>query len=139
MKSMLRILHLEDDPRDSEIVESLLIEEGIACELIRVSTRDQFRSAVEQESFDLILADYALPSFDGISALAIALGQPHLPFSVPTKWFDMFPLDSFDMAVDDDVYFAWDDLRKHRDTLSNKAWNRSWPAFAVSCMQPSTS
>jgi PAS domain S-box-containing protein len=81
MKSKLRILHLEDDPRDSEIVESLLIEEGIACELIRVSTRDQFRSAVEQEAFDIILADYALPSFDGISALAIALTQrPTVPF-----------------------------------------------------------
>jgi PAS domain-containing protein len=81
MKSKLRILHLEDDPHDSEIVESLLIEEGIACELIRVSTRDQFRSAMEQESFDIILADYALPSFDGISALAIALAQcPTVPF-----------------------------------------------------------
>jgi len=81
MKSKLRILHLEDDPRDSEIVESLLADEGVACELIRVSTRDQFRSAIEQESFDLILADYALPSFDGMSALAIALSQrPTVPF-----------------------------------------------------------
>ena len=81
MKSHLRILHLEDDPRDSEIVESLLVDEGIPCELIRVSTRDQFRSAIEQESFDIILADYALPSFDGFSALTIALSQrPGVPF-----------------------------------------------------------
>ena len=81
MKSKLRVLHLEDDPHDSEIVESLLVDEGIACEVIRVSTRDQFRSAIEQESFDIILADYALPSFDGISALAIALSQlPTVPF-----------------------------------------------------------
>jgi len=81
MKSHLRILHLEDDPRDSEIVESLLVDEGIPCELIRVSTRDQFRSAIEQESFDIILADYALPSFDGFSALTIALSQrPSVPF-----------------------------------------------------------
>ena len=81
MKPHLRILHLEDDPRDSEIVESLLVDEGIPCELIRVSTRDQFRSAIEQESFDIILADYALPSFDGFSALTIALSQrPGVPF-----------------------------------------------------------
>ena len=32
MKSKLRILHLEDDPRDSEIVESLLVDEGIDCD-----------------------------------------------------------------------------------------------------------
>ncbi|HEX2521018.1 MAG TPA: diguanylate cyclase, partial [Terriglobia bacterium] len=75
MKSHLRILHLEDDPRDSEIVESLLIDEGILCNITRVSTRDQFRSAIEHESFDIILADYALPSFDGFSALTIALSQ----------------------------------------------------------------
>jgi two-component system, cell cycle sensor histidine kinase and response regulator CckA len=81
MNSSLRILHLEDDPHDSEIVESLLAGEGIACELIRVASRDQFRAAIEQESFDLILADYALPAFDGISALAIATSQrPAVPF-----------------------------------------------------------
>jgi PAS domain S-box-containing protein len=81
MKSHLRILHLEDDPRDSEIVESLLIDEGILCNITRVSTRDQFRSAIEHESFDIILADYALPSFDGFSALTIALSQrPTVPF-----------------------------------------------------------
>jgi two-component system cell cycle sensor histidine kinase/response regulator CckA len=81
MRSKLRILHLEDDPRDSEIVESLLIDEGIDCDMIRVSNREQFRSAIEQESFDIILADYSLPSFDGMSALAIALSQrPTVPF-----------------------------------------------------------
>jgi two-component system cell cycle sensor histidine kinase/response regulator CckA len=81
MRSKLRILHLEDDPRDSEIVESLLIEEGIDCDMIRVSNREQFRSAIEQEQFDIILADYSLPSFDGMSALAIALSQrPTVPF-----------------------------------------------------------
>jgi PAS domain S-box-containing protein len=81
MTSKLRILHLEDDPHDSEIVEALLVDEGIDCEMIRVSSREQFRSAIEQESFDIILADYALPSFDGMSALAIALSQrPTVPF-----------------------------------------------------------
>lgn len=81
MRSKLRILHLEDDPRDSEIVESLLVDEGIPCELVRVGTREQFRSAIEQQPFDIILADYALPSFDGISALTIALNQtPTVPF-----------------------------------------------------------
>lgn len=81
MKPKLCILHLEDDPDDSEIVESLLLDEGIACDMIRVSTRDQFRTAIEQESFDIILADYSLPSFDGMSALAIASSQrPTVPF-----------------------------------------------------------
>ncbi len=73
MKTSLLILHLEDDPNDSELVEAMLNAGGIACHLVRVQTRPDFISALEQGGFDLILADHSLPSFDGISALEIAL------------------------------------------------------------------
>jgi signal transduction histidine kinase len=47
----------------------------------RVETESGFRAALQQGGFDVILADYALPSFDGLSALKITLGQrPDLPF-----------------------------------------------------------
>lgn len=78
---MLNILHLEDDPNDSELVNELLSEEGIACNVVRVETRSDFVAAIEEGNVDLILADYALPSFDGISALEIANNRcPHVPF-----------------------------------------------------------
>lgn len=81
MKSNLSILHLEDDPNDSELVESLLGEEGIHCHVVRVEARADFVAALEQAQFDIILADYALPSFDGISALEIVLKKcPQVPF-----------------------------------------------------------
>jgi CheY-like chemotaxis protein len=38
----------------------------------RVEKRDEFLRALQTETFDLILADYSLPSFDGISALQLA-------------------------------------------------------------------
>ncbi len=48
---------------------------------IRVETGADFLAALERETFDLILADYALPSFDGISALEIARNRtPEVPF-----------------------------------------------------------
>jgi PAS domain S-box-containing protein len=81
MKSRLRILYLEDDPRDAELVQVTLENDGITSDVIRVETKDDFIASLEQTGFDLILADYTLPSFDGLSALKIARqGWPSVPF-----------------------------------------------------------
>ncbi|OKH24813.1 hybrid sensor histidine kinase/response regulator [Hydrococcus rivularis NIES-593] len=77
----LRFLLLEDSVLDMELIHALLTEGGIACELVRVQTRSEFETALAQHSYDSILSDYALPSFDGISALEIAQQlSPETPF-----------------------------------------------------------
>ncbi len=81
MKDSLRILHLEDSPKDAELIEATLAGEDLACEVALVDTREDFVAALEQGEFDLILADYALTSFDGLSALRIAKEKcPYVPF-----------------------------------------------------------
>ena len=81
MKKSLRILHLEDNLVDAELIHATLAAEGIVCDAVRVETRRDFVDAVEHCEFDLILADYNLPAFDGISALAIAREKcPEVPF-----------------------------------------------------------
>ncbi len=81
MKKSLRILHLEDNPLDGELIYESLEESGVMCELLRVETRDDFISALERGGFDLILADYTLPAFDGITGLSIARRmRPEVPF-----------------------------------------------------------
>ncbi len=82
MKRRLRILHLEDDLKDTELVKEMLLSEGIiACDIVRVDTQEAFLDALEQNGFELIFADYSLPSFDGISALNIAKEKsPDTPF-----------------------------------------------------------
>src|SRR6516225_6814124 len=80
MKSPLRILYLEDDARDVELVQETLAAGGIDCQVTRVEAEVDFIAALGQGGFDLILADYTLPSFDGLSALKIARsGWPQLP------------------------------------------------------------
>src|SRR5271154_5436939 len=80
MKSPLRILYLEDDPRDAELVQETLANDGIRCHVTRVETEADFVASLKQGGFDLILADYTLPSFDGLSALKIAQQKwPHVP------------------------------------------------------------
>ena len=81
MNAPLRVLHLEDDVRDAKLVHAALVAEGIPIELTRVETELDFVSALNRGGCDLILADYTLPSFDGLSALRIAQRQlPDVPF-----------------------------------------------------------
>ncbi|MBU3947465.1 MAG: PAS domain S-box protein [Proteobacteria bacterium] len=77
----LKILNLEDSPNDSELIEEILSEAGIECEIILTDTEEGFISEIEKGCVDIILADYTLPSFDGFSALDIALKKcPEAPF-----------------------------------------------------------
>ncbi len=79
----LRILHLEDSRLDAELIQATLTEEGIPSEPIRVETRDEFVKALDQGGFDMIIADYSLPSFDGITALSLAKEKcPQIPFII---------------------------------------------------------
>jgi PAS domain S-box-containing protein len=81
MRNSLRILSIEDDPKDTELIRDLLGTEGIVCEVTRIDTEAALLASIEQGGIDLILADYSLPSFDGISALKFAMKAcPDVPF-----------------------------------------------------------
>jgi len=80
-ESPLRVLSIEDDPKDAELIQDLLAAEQFVCEFTRVETEAALRAALEQGKIDLILADYSLPSFDGLSALKLTLSsRPDIPF-----------------------------------------------------------
>jgi len=68
VSAALRVLSLEDNPRDAEILQAWL-EEEFDCEFLRVETAEAFSTALDQRAFDVVLADYSLPSCDGLSAL----------------------------------------------------------------------
>ncbi len=79
----MRILLLEDSWADAELIGTSLRKSNIDCELVRVETRTDFVEALKTKTFDLILADYALPSFDGFSALDLARTTcPDVPFII---------------------------------------------------------
>ncbi|HZZ41348.1 MAG TPA: response regulator [Tepidisphaeraceae bacterium] len=72
---------LEDSSLDAELIQSRCAAGGVHADFLRVETRDDFLRAVDGECYDLILADYSLPTFDGLSALAIARQRcPDVPF-----------------------------------------------------------
>lgn len=81
MKSKIRILHLEDDPKDAEMVQALLKQEDWDLEITTIATRQALETALREAGFDLIISDYSMGSFDGLSALQIAqTTHPDVPF-----------------------------------------------------------
>ena len=80
-KQPLRVLLLEDNPHDAELIQAFLQADGFTCDITRVQTQPDFTTALSRGHFDVILADYQLPSFDGLSAFKLALAaHPEVPF-----------------------------------------------------------
>src|SRR5258708_13818690 len=66
----LRALVLEDEPTDAELALMALAEGGFRCQPTLASGRAAFEAAFAPGRFDLVLADYSLPDYTGLEALA---------------------------------------------------------------------
>jgi PAS domain S-box-containing protein len=78
--STLRILHLEDNEIDAELIKRTLKQSGMDCAIQFVCTRDEFCAAL-RHPVDVVISDFCLPTYTGLEALAeVRALFPHLPF-----------------------------------------------------------
>jgi signal transduction histidine kinase/DNA-binding response OmpR family regulator len=76
----MKILHLEDSPSDAYLVQRTLSRHGLAAQIQCAKSADEFRTALTNETFDVIVVDNGLPGFDGHAALEFARQhRPDLP------------------------------------------------------------
>src|ERR1043166_3932590 len=81
LKSNIHILMLEDDVTDAELIQHALQNTGMLFTLARVCSKADFLRELSERPPDLILLDYSLPGFDGLTALHIAQEKhPDIPF-----------------------------------------------------------
>lgn len=100
---MTRILMVEDLSTDAELNEREVRRVLPASEFMRVETREGFLAALASFRPDIILSDYKLPFFDGMSALKLAMEQaPDTPFIIVTGSMNE------ETAVDSMKAGAWD-------------------------------
>jgi diguanylate cyclase (GGDEF)-like protein len=77
----LRLLILEDAAAEAELAVRQLKSAGMPCVWQRVERETEFRKALKDWQPDIILSDFTLPQFDGLTALAISAGSaPDIPF-----------------------------------------------------------
>jgi len=85
MKALLKILILEDNDTDAELVQQLLQKEKLHCEFRLAINKETYLLALDQFYPDIILSDHSLPQFDSADALAIARQRfPGIPFIMVT-------------------------------------------------------
>ena len=85
MEEFLRILILEDNPVDAELVRFELEEAGFVSTVKVVMTEESFIRELQAFSPDLILSDYDLPRYNGALALAESRRRcPDIPFILVT-------------------------------------------------------
>ncbi len=84
---ILRILHLEDDPLDAELIRHELQSARLPCDIRQVDAREKFISQLMSNPFDLVLSDNRVPDIDGVEALSI-VRRTHgeLPFIFVSGW-----------------------------------------------------
>ena len=81
MPTPLQILQLEDDPGDVRHIADLLRDANLSADITVAGSRAEFLTALARGGFDLVLADYQLPGFDGLQALALwRERRPDTPF-----------------------------------------------------------
>ncbi len=85
MSESLRILILEDNPTDAELIQFELVDSGFTFSSKVVMSEKDFVQALQEVSPDLILSDYDLPRYNGALALAEARRRcPGTPFILVT-------------------------------------------------------
>ncbi|WP_395852723.1 ATP-binding protein [Cystobacter fuscus] len=83
MTTPLRVLMVEDNPDDQDLVERELRHGGYEVHTHRVQSAEELREALVPGRWDIILSDYRLPGFDAPSALSLVLDSGlDIPFIV---------------------------------------------------------
>jgi two-component system sensor histidine kinase UhpB len=85
MNPSLDILLLEDNPDDATLIKLLLSRAGLAFNAIVAADEAEFLEAINHHSFDVVLADNALPQYSSLEALSkIKKSSPHAAFILVT-------------------------------------------------------
>jgi PAS domain S-box-containing protein len=140
MNSRLRLLHLEDDPDYCDLVQSLLAEEGYQVEIVLADDRAGFEAALAPEKFDLILADYLLPTYNGLEALRVARAKcPETPFLLVSGTIgEQAAIESLRCGATDYVLKHWPDrlvpaVRRAIEEAEERKQRRRVEAELVRC------
>jgi two-component system sensor histidine kinase/response regulator len=83
MKPNLKILILEDNYSDADLIHRELEKSGFSFTSVIVQTREEYENALQNFNPDIILSDYSLPAFDAVAAFQITQNKfPHIPFII---------------------------------------------------------
>ena len=81
METAIKILHLEDNPADVQLVQAALAKGEVKFQCFLADNETDYLSHLKDQNIDIILSDYILPDYCGLEALQLAkIHFPNIPF-----------------------------------------------------------
>lgn len=85
MKQPLKILLLEDDPTDADLIRQILLRSQMKCEFRHVMNKNEFVSSLDEFKPHVILSDNSMPQFNSTDALRMVRERhSNIPFILVT-------------------------------------------------------
>ena len=85
METTYRVLIVEDMPSDADLTEREVQKVLDPCKFERVETPEDFLRMLDEFVPDIVISDYSMPRFDGLTALKLSLEKtPFTPFIILT-------------------------------------------------------
>lgn len=85
----VRILHIEDNPIDAELIQLTLDRTGLDCEIFLAASRAECLSALNKRTYDLILSDSHGHDLDVLDILGLVRERlPDIPLLIVSGSFD---------------------------------------------------
>jgi DNA-binding NtrC family response regulator len=84
LKKSIKILLLEDNPADAELIRRELARSGMHFSMHVADSREGFIIGLNNFEPDIILSDHSLPSFNSLEAFAIVNKNYNIPFVLVT-------------------------------------------------------
>jgi len=119
MNPTIKVLHLEDNPSDAELIDYELRKGDIPFEKQLVESREDYEEMLNKFNPDIILSDHSLPSFNSIKALEILRDKKlTIPFILVTATVsEEFAVDIMKRGADD--YILKDRLQRLPSAVMN--------------------
>ncbi len=85
MKNKIKVLHIDDSPLDRQLVIDALKNEHDQFEVFSASTKSSFEKLLKEREYDIVLSDFNILGFDGLSVLKIVKdNKPDTPVIIVT-------------------------------------------------------
>lgn len=121
MKKSIRVLHIDDNLHDRQLVKDAVMKESDGFEIVEVDNRSKFEKHLAENDFDLVLSDFNILGFDGFQVIKLVKEKnPEIPVIIVTgTGSEEIAVQAMKMGADDYVIKSVKHIASLAPTIKN--------------------